>query len=179
MKNMISYLKNSGQILQVESWTFDYIPEANGDVEYLIVEGQCDIANAFVKGGELVKIPSSRPSMWHEWDGISEQWVDHKPVELVERELRIEQETTFNYKGNDFQVDEKSARLIGSRALKILKRKMLGETVEPFQWRLKDNTFYTFDSEEFLLFSEAVDEYLESIMKENWEKEDSILLEGS
>ena len=59
-------------------------------------------------------------------------------------------------------------------ALKLVKRKLLDEVIEPFQWRLKDNTFYTFSSDEFLVFAEEVDVYVESVMKEKWDKKDFI-----
>ena len=174
MKNVVSYLRESGKIIQSESWSFPTDPLDNDEVGYLVFENQVDVSNSFVKNGQLLEIPLPKPSEWHMWDGVLEQWVDRKPQLVITQEQRTERESTYNFKGHDFQVDEKSIGYIGNRALKIVKRKLLEEEIEPILWRLKDNTFYTFDADEFLTFAEAVDVYVESVMKEKWDEKDTV-----
>lgn len=174
MKILARYKKDTGKIMSVESWGFPDPPEDSDTDGWLFLEEHENLDNAFIDEGKLVPIDVPRPSVWHEWDKTLEEWVNCKPKQLADREQQVARETTFVFNGHEFQVDPKSASLIGNRALKIIKRKLLEEEIEPFQWRLKDNTFYTFDSDEFLIFAEEVDVYVESVMKEKWNKKDTI-----
>ncbi|WP_169719907.1 DUF4376 domain-containing protein [Marinobacterium litorale] len=90
------------------------------------------------------------------------EWRDH------------EIEKGINWGGSVFQIDEKSRSLIGDRALKVVKRKLLNEPMSSFVWRTKMDTYYTFSPEEFLEFAEAVDSHFESIMIESWNGKDSL-----
>jgi hypothetical protein len=68
--------------------------------------------------------------------------------------------------GSVFQIDERSQQLIASRALKLVKRKLLGEPVEDIQWITADNQVKTFTPDEFLEFSDAVDAKVEALILE-------------
>lgn len=78
----------------------------------------------------------------------------------------------FAWNESVFQIDADSQRLIAGRALKLVKRQLLGEPIEPFQWRTADDQFYTFTVEEFLDFADAVDAHIETIMVESWAAKD-------
>lgn len=174
MRRLAKYKKVSGKILSVETWNFPNPPE-DSDIDGWIFLGEHeDPINAFVDEGRLVPINVPKPTEYHEWDKTLREWIDCKPKELIEKEQQAIRETTFTFNGHEFQVDTESVNIIGNRALKIVKRKLLDEDIEPFHWRLKDNTFYTFDADEFLTFAEAVDVYVETVKKERWKKNDTV-----
>lgn len=174
MKRLLKYKKDSGKVISVETWSFPNPPEDSDIDGWIFLEEHENPTNAYVDEGKLVPISVPKPSAYCEWDKTLGEWVDRKPKELIDKEQQAIRETTFTFNGHEFQVDTESVNIIGNRALKLVKRKLLDEVVEPFQWRLKDNTFYTFDPEEFLTFAEAVDVYVESVMKEKWDKKDFI-----
>ena len=72
----------------------------------------------------------------------------------------------FEWNGHRFQTDERSQQLIASRALKIVKRRLLDEPVDGPVWITADNTEYAFGVEEFLDFAEAVDAHVEALIME-------------
>jgi len=80
------------------------------------------------------------------------------------RDARLKAGIEWN--GHRFQTDERSQQLIASRALKIVKRRLLDEPVDGPVWITADNTEYAFGVEEFLDFAEAVDAHVEALIKE-------------
>lgn len=174
MIRLLKYKKDSGKVISIESWNFPEPPEDTDTDGWIFLEEHENPANAYVDEGKLVPITVPKPSSYCEWDKAIGEWIERKPKELIVKEQQAIRETTFTFNGHEFQVDTESINLIGNRALKVIKRKMLGEEIEPFQWRLKDNTFYTFGSDEFLVFAEEVDVYVESVKKEKWSKLDTV-----
>ncbi|WP_175527523.1 DUF4376 domain-containing protein [Marinobacterium iners] len=79
----------------------------------------------------------------------------------------------IDWNGYRFQVDERSQLRIARRALKLIKRQLLGESIEPFIWRTADNGFVTFSASEFLQFADAVDSHDEGIMAAAWAGKDT------
>lgn len=68
----------------------------------------------------------------------------------------------YRWKGVDFQVDLASRAAISARALKVLRNP---QTVE---WRTALNENYVFSAEDFLAFADAVDTYVEGVMRRCW-----------
>ena len=87
--------------------------------------------------------------------------------EKRDRELR-----EFEYNGSTFQVDPTSLTLISGRALKITRCQLNNERIGNQVWRTSDNQFVTFTPDDFLEFAEAVDEYVEQVYAESWQKID-------
>lgn len=80
----------------------------------------------------------------------------------------------FPYNGCEFQVDSSSLTLIAGRALKITRQQFNDEAVSDQIWRAVDNSFVTFTAEEFLVFAEAADEYVEQVFQQSWIDIDAI-----
>lgn len=78
----------------------------------------------------------------------------------------------FNWDGEQFQIDAESQRLISAKALNVLRSLINNQTPSDIIWRTQTDTFYTFTSEEFLDFSDAVNAHVEGIMKTAWEGKD-------
>lgn len=70
------------------------------------------------------------------------------------------------WEGRRFETDSRSQQLIASRALKIVKRRLLEEDIEPVTWITADNDEYIFQVDEFLEFAEAVDAHVEALIME-------------
>jgi hypothetical protein len=95
---------------------------------------------------------------------ISHKSPDKKQRFNAVRDARLKAGLEWN--GHRFQTDERSQQLIASRALKIVKCRLLDEPVDGPVWITADNSEYTFGVEEFLDFAEAVDAHVEALIME-------------
>lgn len=68
----------------------------------------------------------------------------------------------YNWKGAVFQIDAASRSAIAARALKVFRNP------EAVVWRTTANEDYPFSAEDFLLFADGVETFVESVMQKCW-----------
>ena len=99
-----------------------------------------------------------------------------KPLEAYKQEklnelrtLKYEKLSEFSYNGNIFQINQDSKVNIAGKVSEIMLTKETSEPVKSASWIAKDNTIVEFTAEEFLAFSKAVANYIETILFKNGE----------
>lgn len=99
-----------------------------------------------------------------------------KPLEAYKQEklnelrtLKYEKLSEFSYNGNIFQINQDSKANIAGKVSAILLAKDTQEPIKSVNWIAKDNTITEFTAEEFLAFSKAVANYIETILFKNGE----------
>ena len=99
-----------------------------------------------------------------------------KPLEAYKQEklnelitLKYEKLSEFSYNGNIFQINQDSKVNIAGKVSEIILAKDTKSPVKSVSWIAKDNTIVEFTSEEFLAFSKAVANYIETILFKNGE----------
>ena len=99
-----------------------------------------------------------------------------KPLEAYKQEklnelrmLKYEKLSEFSYNGNIFQINQDSKANIAGKVSEIMLTKETSEPIKSVSWIAKDNTIVQFTSEEFLAFSKAVANYIETILFKNGE----------
>ena len=83
------------------------------------------------------------------------------------RILKDEKLTEFSYNGKTFQINGDSKANIAGKVSEILLAQDTSEPVKSVSWIAKDNTIAQFTSKEFLAFSKAVANYIETILFKN------------
>ena len=110
------------------------------------------------------------------WDGgwYVLGYAPKKPLEAYKQEklnelrtLKDEKLTEFSYNGNIFQINGDSKVNIAGKVSEILLTQDTSEPVKSVSWIAKDNTIIQFTPEEFLAFSKAVANYIETILFKN------------
>ena len=99
-----------------------------------------------------------------------------KPLEAYKQEklnalrvLKDEKLSEFPYNGNIFQINQDSKVNIAGKVSEIMLTKDTKSPIKNVSWIAKDNTIVQFTSEEFLAFSKAVANYIETILFKNGE----------
>ena len=97
-----------------------------------------------------------------------------KPLEVYKQEklnelrmLKDERLSEFSYNGNIFQINGDSKVNIAGKVSEILLTQDTQEPIKSVSWIAKDNTIAQFTSAEFLAFSKAVANYIETILFKN------------
>ena len=103
-------------------------------------------------------------------------YAPQKPLELYKQEklnelrtLKHEKLSEFSYNGNIFQINQDSKANIAGKVSEIMLTKDTKSPIKNVSWVAKDNTIIQFTSEEFLAFSKAVVNYIETILFKNSE----------
>ena len=99
-----------------------------------------------------------------------------KPLEAYKQEklnelrmLKYEKLSEFSYNGNIFQINQDSKANIAGKVSEIMLTKETSEPIKSVSWIAKDNSVVQFTAEEFLAFSKAVANYIETILFKNGE----------
>ena len=99
-----------------------------------------------------------------------------KPLEAYKQEklnelitLKYEKLSEFSYNGNIFQINQDSKVNIAGKVSEIILNQDTKSPVKSVSWIAKDNTIIQFTAEEFLAFSKAVANYIETILFKNGE----------
>ena len=103
-------------------------------------------------------------------------YAPQKPLEAYKQEklndlriLKEEKLSEFSYNGNIFQINQDSKVNIAGKVSEIMLTKDTKNPIKSVSWIAKDNTIVQFTSEEFLAFSKAVANYIETILFKNGE----------
>ena len=70
----------------------------------------------------------------------------------------------FSYKGKIYQIDEGSKTNINGKISAILLSQNTEKPIQSVSWIAKDNTITEFSTAEFLAFSQAIANYIESVL---------------
>ena len=99
-----------------------------------------------------------------------------KPLEAYKQEklnalrvLKYEKLSEFPYNGNIFQINQDSKANIAGKVSEIMLSQNTKNLIKSVSWIAKDNTIIQFTAEEFLAFSKAVANYIETILFKNGE----------
>ena len=103
-------------------------------------------------------------------------YAPQKPLEAYKQEklndlrtLKYEKLSEFSYNGNIFQINQDSKVNIAGKVSEIILNQDTKSPVKSVSWIAKDNTVVEFTAEEFLAFSKAVANYIETILFKNGE----------
>ena len=88
-----------------------------------------------------------------------------KLEELVE--IKAEKLASFEFKGKIYQIDESSKININGKISAILLSQNTERPIQNVAWIAKDNTITQFSTAEFLAFSQAIANYIETILFKN------------
>lgn len=101
-------------------------------------------------------------------------YAPQKPLELYKQEKQAELQTLknqklseFSYNNKIYQIDESSKTNINGKISAILLSQNTEKPIESVNWIAKDNTITEFSTAEFLVFSQAVASYIESVLFKN------------
>ena len=88
-----------------------------------------------------------------------------KAIKLNElAEIKSEKLASFEFKGKIYQIDESSKVNINGKISAILLSQNTEKPIQSVAWIAKDNTITQFSTAEFLAFSQAIANYIESVL---------------
>ena len=94
-----------------------------------------------------------------------------KPIEAYKQEklnqlqsLKNQKLKEFSYKGKIYQIDDNSKVNINGKISAILLSQNTEAHIQNVNWIAKDNTITEFSTAEFLAFSQAIANYIESVL---------------
>ena len=94
-----------------------------------------------------------------------------KPIEAYRQEklnqlqaLKNQKLKEFSYKGKIYQIDESSKTNINGKISAILLSQNTEKPIQSVAWIAKDNSITQFSTAEFLAFSQAIANYIESVL---------------
>lgn len=94
-----------------------------------------------------------------------------KPIEAYRQEklnqlqaLKNQKLKEFSYKGKIYQIDESSKTNINGKISAILLSQNTERPIQNVAWIAKDNSITQFSTAEFLAFSQAIANYIESVL---------------
>ena len=94
-----------------------------------------------------------------------------KPIEAYKQEklnqlqaLKNQKLKEFSYKGKIYQIDDNSKVNINGKISAILLSQNTEAPIQSVNWIAKDNTITEFSTAEFLAFSQAIANYIESVL---------------
>ena len=91
-----------------------------------------------------------------------------KTIKLNElAEIKSEKLASFEFKGKIYQIDESSKVNINGKISAILLSQNTEAPIQSVNWIAKDNTITEFSTAEFLAFSQAIANYIETILFKN------------
>ena len=91
-----------------------------------------------------------------------------KAIKLIElAEIKSEKLASFEFKGKIYQIDDNSKININGKISAILLSQNTEAPIQSVAWIAKDNTITEFSTAEFLLFSQAIANYIETILFKN------------
>ena len=91
-----------------------------------------------------------------------------KTIKLIElAEIKSEKLASFEFKGKIYQIDDNSKININGKISAILLSQNTESPIQNVAWIAKDNTITQFTTAEFLAFSQAIANYIETILFKN------------
>ena len=91
-----------------------------------------------------------------------------KAIKLNElAEIKSEKLASFEFKGKIYQIDDNSKININGKISAILLSQNTETPIQNVNWIAKDNTITQFSTAEFLAFSQAIANYIETILFKN------------
>ena len=91
-----------------------------------------------------------------------------KAIKLNElAEIKAEKLASFEFKGKIYQIDESSKVNINGKISAILLSQNTEAPIQNVNWIAKDNSITQFSTAEFLAFSQAIANYIESVLFKN------------
>ena len=98
-------------------------------------------------------------------------YTPQKPLELYKQEklnelktLKDEKLSEFSYQDKIYQIDESSKTNINGKISAILLSQNTEAPIKSVNWIAKDNSITQFSTAEFLAFSQAIANYIESVL---------------
>lgn len=110
------------------------------------------------------------------WNGsyYLEGYAPQKPIEAYKKEkldqlqsIKNQKLKEFSYQDKVYQIDDSSKTNMNGKISAILLSQNTEAPIQSVSWIAKDNTITQFSTAEFLVFSQAVASYIESVLFKN------------
>ena len=138
-----------------------------GDDEFQTQELIDDFTKDEVKRGfyEVAKIASSETLKLYADKHFSDDLEIQRFIKLNElKSIKDSKLSEFSYKDKIYQIDENSKVNLNGKVSAILLAQSTEKPIKSVAWIAKDNTITQFSTLEFLAFSNAVAQYIESVL---------------
>lgn len=141
-----------------------------GDDEFSYTELIDDFTDDELKNGffEVAKIANKDTLELYADKHFSNDLEIQRYIKLSElKSIKDEKLSEFSYKDKVYQIDENSKVNINGKISAILLAQSTEKPIKSVNWIAKDNTITQFNTLEFLAFSNAVAQYIESVLFKN------------
>lgn len=141
-----------------------------GDGEFSYSELVDDFTDDELRAGfyEVAKIANKDTLELYANKFFSDNLEIQRYIKLSElKSIKDEKLSEFIYKDKVYQIDEGSKVNINGKISAILLAQSTEKPIESVSWIAKDNTITQFNTLEFLAFSNAVAQYIESVLFKN------------
>ena len=144
--------------------------QKNGDDEFSYTELIDDFTKDEVKHGfyEVAKYCTSETLKLYADKHFSDDLEIQRYIKLSElKNIKDAKLSEFSYKDKVYQIDENSKVNLNGKVSAILLAQNTEKPITQVSWIAKDNTITQFSTLEFLAFSNAVAQYIESVLFKN------------
>lgn len=141
-----------------------------GDDEFSYTELVDDFTQDELKAGfyEVAKYCTSETLKTYADKHFSDDLEIQRFIKLSElKNIKDSKLSEFSYKDKVYQIDENSKVNLNGKVSAILLAQSTKKPIESVNWIAKDNTITQFSTLEFLAFSNAVAQYIESVLFKN------------
>ena len=141
-----------------------------GDDEFQIQELIDDFTKDELRAGffEVAKIANKETLELYTNKFFSDDLEIQRFIKLYQlKNIKDAKLIEFSYKNKIYQIDENSKVNINGKVSAILLAQRTEKPIESVNWIAKDNTITQFTTLEFLAFSNAVAQYIESVLFKN------------
>lgn len=141
-----------------------------GDDEFSYTELVDDFTDDELKAGfyEVAKYCTSETLKLYADKHFSDDLEIQRFIKLSElKNIKNSKLSEFSYKDKVYQIDENSKVNLNGKVSAILLAQSTEKPIESVNWIAKDNTITQFTTLEFLAFSNAVAQYIESVLFKN------------
>lgn len=141
-----------------------------GDDEFSYSELIDDFTQDELKSGfyEVAKYCTSETLKLYADKHFSQDLEIQRYIKLSElKSIKDSKLSEFSYKDKIYQIDENSKVNLNGKVSAILLAQSTEKPIESVNWIAKDNTITQFNTLEFLAFSNAVAQYIESVLFKN------------
>ena len=146
-----------------------YAKIVNDETKLVVVGGGSDIEYYKSIGFTEMEVEKA-------WNGsyYLQGYAPQKPLEAYKKEkldqlqsIKNQKLKEFSYQDKVYQIDENSKININGKISAILLSQNTDAPIQNVAWIAKDNTITEFSTAEFLVFSQAVASYIESVLFKN------------
>ncbi|WP_096029689.1 DUF4376 domain-containing protein [Campylobacter lanienae] len=146
-----------------------YAKIVNDDTKLVVVGGGSDIEYYKSIGFSEMEVEKA-------WNGsyYLQGYAPQKPLEAYKKEkldqlqsIKNQKLKEFSYQDKVYQIDDSSKTNMNGKISAILLSQNSEAPIQSVSWIAKDNTITQFSTAEFLVFSQAVASYIESVLFKN------------